>query len=251
MICPICHHRMNGTKCQFCGYIHDTKKVHEFYDSAVRKNINKSLNNFIITLLFGWFGLHKFIQKKWGIGFLYLITVGGFLFGWIYDCIISFKEYLSCKKIYNTFFTTESNENINNMSSAEKTLMPFSKVPFINNDYDKMNGHDFEQFCANLLKENGFYNVEVTQASGDHGIDIFAEKNEISYAIQCKCYSSDIGNAAVQQAHSGKGFYKKDIAVVLTNRYFTPQAKQEAEVLGVKLWNRDFLEKLINKSAFN
>ncbi len=113
---------------------------------------------------------------------------------------------------------------------------------------DNMEGHDFEYYCADLLRKNGFENVEVTQGSGDHGIDVLAEKDGIAYAIQCKCYSSNIGNAAVQQAHTGKSIYKKDIAVVLTNRYFTAQAKEEAAVLGVKLWDRDKLNSMIEKS---
>ena len=115
-------------------------------------------------------------------------------------------------------------------------------------DIDNIDGHDFEYFCADILRKNGFSDVEVTQGSGDHGIDITAIKDEISYAIQCKCYSSNIGNAAVQQAHTGKSLYHKDIAVVLTNQYFTAQAKEEADVLGVKLWDRDKLQELVNNS---
>ena len=121
-------------------------------------------------------------------------------------------------------------------------------VALYNNQYDYMDGHDFEYYCADILKKNGFSNVEVTQGSGDHGIDILADKEDISYAIQCKCYSSNIGNAAVQQAHTGKSLYHKDIAVVLTNQYFTTQAKEEANALGVKLWDRDKLQELINNS---
>lgn len=117
-----------------------------------------------------------------------------------------------------------------------------------NENYDNMEGHEFERFCAELLLKNGFESAEVTQGSGDHGIDILAEKDGITYAIQCKCYSSNIGNAAVQQAHTGKSIYRKDIAIVLTNRYFTPQAKEEAQALGVKLWDRDKLNDMIKKS---
>lgn len=114
-----------------------------------------------------------------------------------------------------------------------------------NYSYDSMDGHEFEVFCAYILGKNRFENISVTQGSGDHGIDILAEKDDVSYAIQCKCHSSNIGNAAIQQAHTGKSIYHKDIAVVLTNRYFTDQAKQEAQILGVKLWNRDKLNELI------
>lgn len=41
---------------------------------------------FIITLLFGWCGAHKFIQKKYGMGLLYLVTFGLFGLGWAVDC---------------------------------------------------------------------------------------------------------------------------------------------------------------------
>lgn len=113
---------------------------------------------------------------------------------------------------------------------------------------DNMDGHSFEYYCAELLEKNGFINVEVTRGSGDHGIDILAEKDDNSYAIQCKCYTSNIGNAAVQQAYTGKALYKKDIAVVLTNQYFTSQAKAEADRLRVKLWDRDKLQELISNA---
>ncbi len=43
---------------------------------------------FIACLLGGWFGLHKFIEKKTGLGILYLLTCGLFGIGWIIDCII-------------------------------------------------------------------------------------------------------------------------------------------------------------------
>ena len=90
-----------------------------------------------------------------------------------------------------------------------------------------MDGHEFEYFCASLLEQNGFTNIVVTQDSVDDGIDILAEKEEIKYGIQCKCYSSNIGNSAVQQAYTGIQMYKCDVGVVLTNRYFTDSAKKD------------------------
>lgn len=140
------------------------------------------------------------------------------------------------------------NEAFNHSASVQE---PTTTATHSRPNYDNMEGHDFEYFCADLLRKNGFINVEVTQGSGDHGIDILAEKDDISYAIQCKCYSSNIGNAAVQQAHTGKSLYKKNVAVVLTNRYFTAQAKEEAQQLGVKLWDRDKLNVLIDKVNIN
>lgn len=108
-------------------------------------------------------------------------------------------------------------------------------------DFDDMNGIEFENFCAHLLSKNGFEHIELTKASGDQGIDIMAVKDEIKYGIQCKCYTSDIGNNAVQEAFSGKAFHNCHVGVVFTNRYFTSAAKDLAKKNGVLLWDREKL----------
>lgn len=164
-----------------------------------------------------------------------------------FDIFVESKPSEDIKAIKDGMYLSieRFNNRINNAQNRYQTNNPINRTDLYNKQYDYMEGHDFEYFCAELLKKNGFVNVDVTQGSGDHGIDILAEKDGISYAIQCKCYSSNIGNAAVQQAHTGKSLYHKDIAVVLTNRYFTPQAIEEAKALGVKLWDRDQLNKMI------
>lgn len=113
---------------------------------------------------------------------------------------------------------------------------------------DAMDGHIFEGFCADILKKNGFSDVSVTKGSGDQGIDIIAYKDGIKYGIQCKCYSSDIGNSAVQEAFSGKTYYKCHVGAVLTNRYFTRSARELAETNGILLWDRAYLLDLIEKA---
>lgn len=127
---------------------------------------------------------------------------------------------------------------------SDPPTIPEPQVPV----YDTMEGHDFEYYCADLLRNNGFCNVSVTQGSGDQGIDVLAEKGGIKYGIQCKCYSKDIGNKAVQEAFAGKTFYHCHVAAVLTNRYFTRSAKELANINQVLLWDRDQLEKFISNS---
>jgi len=109
----------------------------------------------------------------------------------------------------------------------------------ITENYDSMSGEDFEEFCADILRGNGFTDVEVTKATGDHGIDVLAKKDGVKYAIQCKRYSKPVGNKAVQEAYSGKDIYKADVAVVMSNMDFTAQAIEDAKKLKVELWNRD------------
>lgn len=105
-----------------------------------------------------------------------------------------------------------------------------------------MDGHTFEEYCAYLLKKNG-YTASVTRGSGDHGADIIAKKDGRSYAIQCKKYSRAVGNKAVQEALMGKHYYKTDYAVVMTDYGFTPQAIEDADAADVLLWDQgDLME---------
>ena len=110
---------------------------------------------------------------------------------------------------------------------------------------DMMEGHEFEYAVADLLRHNGWRDVEVTQGSGDYGIDILARRKSTRYAIQCKRYKSAVGVKAVQEAGLGTDYYHCDAAAVITNCRFTKNAQNLANTTGVKLWDRDFLAKLI------
>ncbi len=55
--------------------------------------------NFIICLLLGCLGVHKFREKKIGMGLLYLFTAGLFGIGWIYDCC---KYYMIAQRGKNS-----------------------------------------------------------------------------------------------------------------------------------------------------
>lgn len=58
----------------------------------------ENMSNFFITLLFGWAGIHKFLEKKTKMGILYLLTFGLFGFGWLFDIVKSAKQLLNKPK---------------------------------------------------------------------------------------------------------------------------------------------------------
>lgn len=111
-------------------------------------------------------------------------------------------------------------------------------------ELDMMDGFEFEYYCADLLSANGFVNVKVTRSSGDYGVDILAEKDGVTYAIQCKRYSGLVGIKAVQEAYAGRDYYDRMVGAVLTNQYFTKPAVQAARKLKILLWDRDYLHSL-------
>jgi restriction system protein len=75
----------------------------------------------------------------------------------------------------------------------------------------------------------------VTQATGDQGVDVIAMKNGMRVVLQCKKYSSPVGNKAVQEIVAGKIHEQAHHAAVVTNNTFTSSALQLASTNGVKL----------------
>ncbi len=149
--------------------------------------------------------------------------------------------------IYTAQFADDSIQEVRNMLERSSHLRFPSDLSL--SSVDHMEGHDFEYWCAKLLKRNGFEQVAVTKGSGDQGVDVLALKDGVQYAIQCKCYSSDVGNTSIQEVHAGKAFYHCQVAVVMTNRYFTAGAKTLAQATGVLLWDRAKLQELIVSAA--
>ena len=110
---------------------------------------------------------------------------------------------------------------------------------------DSLDGHAFEEFCAKLLRGNGFSDVYVTRGSGDQGVDIIAKKDGVKYAVQCKHYASALGNTPVQEIYAGCVHYHCHVAVVMTNSTFTNGAVELAESTGVLLWDRLHLRSMV------
>ncbi len=112
---------------------------------------------------------------------------------------------------------------------------------------DEIEGHDFEYYCAELLRKRGFEEVSVTKGSGDYGVDVLAEKDGVTYAIQCKAYTAPVGVKAVQEAYAGREFYDRMVGAVLTNQYFTKPAVEAAKKLKILLWDRGYLDSMIEE----
>jgi len=85
------------------------------------------------------------------------------------------------------------------------------------------NGHDFENWTADALSKFG-WTAKATQGSGDHGIDVIADKKDLSVGIQCKLYSGSVGNKAVQEVLAGITHFGLDRGVVITNAKYTKSA---------------------------
>ena len=128
--------------------------------------------------------------------------------------------------------------------------IPFKRKHLRFSNIDYMDGHTFEYYVASLIKRRGFTDVHVTQASGDFGCDITANYMGQRCIFQCKRYNKSLGIKPIQEIYAAKTYYQADIAIVVTNSYFTPAAEELSFSTGVYLWDRNMLEKIKNKSLF-
>lgn len=111
---------------------------------------------------------------------------------------------------------------------------------------DKMNGYEFEQFIASIYRKKG-YLVNITQHSGDHGIDLILRKEEESIAVQCKRWNTPVGESIVRDffGSMANGNFQKGI--IITSDTYTQQAVLFCKNKTIKLIDRQQLEKMISE----
>ena len=106
---------------------------------------------------------------------------------------------------------------------------------------DAMTGTEFEDYVAARLRRAG-WQVTFTPLTGDYGVDLIAEKDGKSVAIQCKRHGNPVGVAAVQQVVSGARHHGCTKSIVVSNQEFTQAAKQLAFTHGCQLIGRKALQ---------
>lgn len=107
-------------------------------------------------------------------------------------------------------------------------------------DIDKLSGKEFEEYLEVFFQRLG-YQVKRTPYQGDYGADLILSKDGVKTAVQAKRYNRSVGLKAVQEIAAAKEYYGCDKAMVVTNSYFSNQAKSLAKATQVELWDREQL----------
>jgi hypothetical protein len=107
-----------------------------------------------------------------------------------------------------------------------------------------MRDKEFEWFLKGVFEQLG-YQVEVTKASGDQGVDLIVFGGGRRIAIQVKGYANAVGNSAVQEVYAGMNYGKCQECAVITNSRFTKLAKHLAASLNCKLIDRRSMDDLM------
>jgi HJR/Mrr/RecB family endonuclease len=119
-----------------------------------------------------------------------------------------------------------------------------------------LRGIEFERFLAAVFQLHGF-EVMLTKASGDQGIDLIASSPSLKLAIQAKGYEGSVGNDAVQEAFAGARHYERihsckfTHSVVITNSTFTKSARELAQSVECFLIDEQRMPDLIAGRIFS
>lgn len=105
-------------------------------------------------------------------------------------------------------------------------------------------GEAYEEYVGRAFERAG-WNAIRTPVTGDQGADLVCIRNDLKLVVQCKFYSGNVGNAAVQEVYAARGFYDARLAAVISNAGFTRSAVELAEKLGIFLVPDDRLEEFV------
>jgi HJR/Mrr/RecB family endonuclease len=122
-------------------------------------------------------------------------------------------------KVMSSYFVNRIEEL--KVTSVDESLMP-------------EDGFEFEIWCAEQIQRQG-WEIEATPKSGDQGVDIIVRRDGFTVAVQCKRYSSPIGNAAIQEVHAGRTFVGAKGAIVIGTGGFTKAARSIAAISKIEL----------------
>lgn len=116
----------------------------------------------------------------------------------------------------------------------------FPEILNVANQLRKMDGLQFEHWVADLFRMAGFQ-VEVTRASGDHGVDLWASLQSRMVAVQCKRWDGTVGEPVVRDLYGSMMAAKAHAACLITTGSFTVQAHQFSQGKLIHLISLDAL----------
>lgn len=154
--------------------------------------------------------------------------------------LINYWEYLICFGMIGFIFYDVFRDDI----KKHKTKKNQQKGRTISLT-DHMSGIEFEDYLCFIFQKRG-YDVNTTPKSKDYGADLILMKNGETTVVQAKRYKDKVGVRAIQEVNASIPYYNANKAMVITNSYFTSNAKSLAIANQIQLIDRDKLENIIN-----
>lgn len=100
-----------------------------------------------------------------------------------------------------------------------------------------MRPDEYEHIVAHYFESKG-YETEVSQYSGDYGVDVFAKKGKTKIAIQAKMFggsSRPVNRKMIMELHGAKDYFDCTKAVLATNGRVLNDANEVAKKLQIDI----------------
>jgi len=187
-------------------YLHLKNKIEEYY-SRVRL-FTKKYDTIVVTgyvllgitcsfvISYGVLGESGFLKKILANGNYWLIFIA-IIFLVLLNIFSDLTDKLAERKV-RRLKIKPSEEDFKKFNDYEKALKVYHKS--LSEYWYSRTGWEFEGEFEILLNNQGFI-TNKTRGSSDGGIDIFAVKNDITYAVQCKAHKNPVGPAIVRELY--------------------------------------------------
>jgi len=83
---------------------------------------------------------------------------------------------------------------------------------------------EFEKFVGSLFEHMG-YTVATTPVTGDHGVDLFLQKDGKRTIVQCKRYDNQVSSSVIREFYGAMVHYQADEGFLVTTGLFTVPGK--------------------------
>ncbi len=113
-----------------------------------------------------------------------------------------------------------------------------------------MMARQFEYEVARLLSLMD-YKVNVTKATGDGGVDVFAQKDKENVIVQCKNWTRPVGRDKVDELAGTAKRHNATRAILATTSSFSPDAERAAREHHIDMWDFFMICRLFQKYGQN
>lgn len=136
---------------------------------------NKTTTNRIIKCLivwfFGVFGAHKFIEHKYVMGIMYVLTGGIFGMGYLLDVVLSIINIFSPLKYFESAYQVDEVVDEPIIQDVYEDLNDYHEAPVQNTSYDDFNYINAKDLDVPLNAAQGYPDSYVVLDTSNTGID--------------------------------------------------------------------------------
>ena len=146
------------------------------------------------------------------------------------ETISIYNEYLNDRLEYSSSIEKKKDE-VEDYKNRLKQIEKQKKRDY----WIEQDGYEFERSIAHLFAGLGYY-VELTNKTGDEGVDMFLNNNTV---VQCKATKSSVSPSVVRDLYGTMKHFKAQKGILVSTGGFTSGSIDFAMGKNIELWDMD------------